>query len=353
MAKKKKDDLDAFLDAETTTGQTIQTLKVSLKDVKAEKDEAIVRANKAEELLEVALAVRYPKQPARIRSRKGAKREGAPGFLVSDTHFGEVVFPKRVSGLNEYNKEIAEERMHNLVRGIEFYIKFWSMKWTIREGFVWLGGDIHSGSIHKELAETNDMGITTSFLFAQRVFIQMFDYLLANTDLEHLHVPCIGGNHDRLTHKLQIKNQKEYSMAWLLYQTLALHYQNEDRITFWIPDGTILDKFSVLGWDFRFAHGYQIKYGDGVGGITIPFNKKIMKWDRPRPVHYTCAGHHHTYYVFPNGVINGSLKGYDEYAYDNALGYEPPRQAGFLVDSEHGMILNTPIWVTKARQRAA
>jgi hypothetical protein len=191
------------------------------------------------------------------------------------------------------------------------------------------------------------MGITTSFLFAQRMFIQLIDYVLATTKVEQLLIPCVGGNHDRLTHKLQIKNQKEYSMAWLLYKTLELHYQTkkEKRVRFVIPDGTILSPFPVYDWKFRFAHGYQVKYQDGVGGLTIPMNKKIAKWDKAEKVDYTCIGHHHTYYVLPGGVVNGSLKGYDEYAYDNALGYEPPRQAAFLVDKERGMILNTPIWV--------
>lgn len=341
----KNDDLDKWIDDNTPEAQTIQRLRVQLKESNRIERDALARASKAEELLELALAVRHPKQPGKIKSRSRGKREGSPGFLVSDTHFGEVVFPKRVGGLNEFNKEIAEARMHKLTRGMEWLTNWWSTQWAVKEGFIWLGGDICGGVIHKELAETNDMGITESFLFAQRMFIQMFDYMLDKTQVEKWHVPCIGGNHDRLTDKITIKNQKDYSMAWLLYQTLALHYKDEKRIEFHIPDGTILDKFSVYGWDFRFAHGYQVKYGDGVGGLTIPFNKKVMKWDRPSPVNYTCIGHHHTYYVLPNGVINGSLKGYDEYAYDNALGFEPPRQAAMLIDRERGMILNTPIWV--------
>lgn len=342
---KKHDDLDQWIDENTPEAQQIQRLRVRLKEMTASEKGALARANKAEELLELALAVRKPRQPAKIKSRARGKREGCPGFLVSDTHYGEVVYRKRVNGLNAYNKEIAEARTHKLARGIAWLVNWWSLEWTIKEGFIWLGGDIHSGSIHKELAETNDMGTTEAFLFAQRMFIQLFDYVLTNTQLEKLNVPCVGGNHDRLTDKLSIKNQKDYSMAWLLYQTLALHYKDEKRIEFFIPDGTILYPFTVFDWTFRFAHGYQIKYSDGVGGLTIPMNKKIQKWDKAQKCHYTCIGHHHSYYVLPSGVVNGSLKGYDEYAYDNALQYEPPRQAALLVDRERGMILNTPIWV--------
>lgn len=350
MADRKKK-MSEWIDENTPTAQQLQRLRVQLRDAKRENKLLAERTSKAEELLELAMAVKDPRQPAKIKSRSRGKREGCPGFLVSDTHYGEVVFKDRVNGLNEYNKMIAESRSHKLARGIAWLINWWSEKWSVSQAFVWLGGDIHSGSIHKELAENNDMGLTESFLFAQRMFIQLFDYVLANTKIDTLHVPCIGGNHDRLTQKLGYKNQKDYSLAWLLYKTLQLHYQNEKRIVFHVPDGTILWPFTVYSWRFRFAHGYQVKYSDGVGGLTIPFNKKINKWNHKQHADYTCIGHHHSYYVLPSGVVNGSLKGYDEYAYDHALQYEEPRQAAFLVDRERGMILNTPIWVGDAKPR--
>lgn len=348
MSRRKKDNLDKWIDENTTEAQQIQKLKVRLKDLKADKDAAVKRANDLEEKLEFALSVQKPKKPAKIRPRKGRKKPaGCPGFLVSDTHFGEVVFKKRVNGLNEYNKDIAYDRMTRLSRKIAWHINEWSRSWDVDSAFIWLGGDIHTGSIHKELAETNDMGPTEAFLFAMRVFIQMLDHVLAETEISMLHVPCVGGNHDRLTDKLTIKNQKDYNLAWLLYNILEQHYEDEERIRFYIPDGTILYPFPVFDWVFRFIHGYQINYRDGVGGLGIPYNKKVQKWERAQGADYTCAGHHHTYYVFPDGVMNASLKGYDEYAYDNALQYGKPCQAAMLISEDHGMIMNTPIMVSK------
>jgi hypothetical protein len=42
-------------------------------------------------------------------------------------------------------------------------------------------------------------------------------------------------------------------------------------------------------------------------------------------------------------LINGSLKGYDEYAWNNSFSFEQPQQALFLVTPEHGASFHMPI----------
>jgi hypothetical protein len=43
--------------------------------------------------------------------------------------------------------------------------------------------------------------------------------------------------------------------------------------------------------------------------------------------------------------VNGSLKGYDEYAYVSNFGFETPRQAFWVTTPEHGPSFHTAIEV--------
>jgi hypothetical protein len=69
------------------------------------------------------------------------------------------------------------------------------------------------------------------------------------------------------------------------------------------------------------------------------------------PYDVLVLGHFHQLQLgFSNIVINGSVKGYDEYAYDKNLPFEPPRQAFWLTDAEHGMTLRAPVWCISSKE---
>jgi len=42
--------------------------------------------------------------------------------------------------------------------------------------------------------------------------------------------------------------------------------------------------------------------------------------------------------------VNGSLKGYDEYAYVSNFSYEPPQQALAIVVPEKGITIQAPVF---------
>jgi hypothetical protein len=73
------------------------------------------------------------------------------------------------------------------------------------------------------------------------------------------------------------------------------------------------------------------------------------------------CGHWHQYIHLSRLIVNGSLKGYDEYAYQNNFGFEEPQQALFVVHPRHGITYRMPVncepapkprtteWVSHAR----
>jgi hypothetical protein len=55
------------------------------------------------------------------------------------------------------------------------------------------------------------------------------------------------------------------------------------------------------------------------------------------------VGHFHTYIHTRTLIVNGSLKGMDEYAYTNNFSFEEPQQALWLNHPRHGITFRMPV----------
>lgn len=64
-----------------------------------------------------------------------------------------------------------------------------------------------------------------------------------------------------------------------------------------------------------------------------------------QPYDYLIVGHWHQLMYLKRMIVNGSLKGYDEYAFDSNFEYEPPQQAFWLTDARHGVTVQTMVHV--------
>ena len=57
------------------------------------------------------------------------------------------------------------------------------------------------------------------------------------------------------------------------------------------------------------------------------------------------CGHFHQYVQLQRLIVNGSLKGYDEYAYANNFPYEPAQQALWLTHPKYRVTYRMPVQV--------
>jgi hypothetical protein len=55
-------------------------------------------------------------------------------------------------------------------------------------------------------------------------------------------------------------------------------------------------------------------------------------------------GHWHQYISTPKMVVNGTMKGFDEYALLMGFGYEQPQQALALVTPEKNITIQAPVF---------
>lgn len=177
-------------------------------------------------------------------------------------------------------------------------------------------------------------------MFAQELLQSGIQFLLNNSELK-LTVVCVCGNHGRITAQTHISTEQGNSLEYMMYHSLKSRFI-DPRVTFVIGDGyhTYLPIYDKV---IRFHHGHAIRYGGGVGGITIPVNKAIAQWNKAHWAHRDVFGHYHTLMSMSNFCANGSLIGYNAFALSIKADFERPQQAFFLVDKARGFTVHVPI----------
>lgn len=274
--------------------------------------------------------------------------------MLSDLHLDEVVLPEEVDGLNAYNRSIAEIRLRawtvNTIKMARAHLA--GLRY---DGFVLLlGGDIFSGDIHEELSETNEDTMIGSLLFWSEHIATAIGMLA--DEFKKVHVAAVAGNHGRTTRKPRAKLRARTNYDWLLAKMLERHFANDKRITFQVPESSDC-LVSIYGRGHLLTHGDQTHGGSGIGGIYPPIMRlRARKAQRYLAVGWSFdtlwLGHWHQYLPSPPLIVNGSMKGYDEYAYINNFQHEPPQQALAVVTSHRGIILQAPVFCADRKRES-
>lgn len=288
--------------------------------------------------------VRDSVKPIRPREHKSGMREATWIALASDWHIEESVKAGMVNGVNSYNLTIARKRVERYFEGVSWLANYHKQKFNLRDGILWLGGDLITGYLREENLESNECSPVQAIAKLQSWIATGIRHLLKTTDVESLKVICNSGNHGRLTFKVRPSTREANSIEWLLYHFLAREFAHEKRIEFVLPEG-VHTYAQVYNKVIRFTHGDAAKYGGGVGGVMIPIRKAIQRWESVRHADLTCMGHFHQYHDLSDLVINGSLIGYNPYALEIGAQYEDPKQAFFLIDSKRGKTMPSSVWV--------
>lgn len=287
-----------------------------------------------------------------LAAPKASKLPGVPTLFASDWHWGEVVYPEQIGGVNEFNLAIAHQRARALIERTVYLLTQHIVN-PKYPGIVFaLGGDMLSGDIHDELRETNEVPTMPALL---DVFGVLFWVITTLADkFGAVFAPCVPGNHGRNTRKPRAKSRAFTNFDWLLYQFLARAFAKDRRVQFLIPDGPDA-RYRVYGHRFLLTHGDQFRAGDSIIGPVGPIMRgRQKKLARNTAIGQTfdtmIHGHFHTYSPTPRIIGNGSLKGYDEYANSENFGYEPAMQALWMNHYEHGITQHMPVFLD---QRAA
>ena len=284
--------------------------------------------------------------PSWARSKTKSSMAAIACLQLSDLHLDEFVDPAEVGGLNAYSRPIAEMRLRRwAAKAVELGDRF---KHDWQGAVLFWGGDMVSGSIHEELRETNEddlPGTMTHWapLLASAIRT-VADFYGA------VHIPCVVGNHGRLTKERPFKRRGRNSWDFLLSSMVKGLLSDDRRITWDIAQGSYL--IVPLYEDNAFlTHGDEVGGGSGWSGIWTPLSTAHRKGSELAACHgkrvaYSVIGHWHSLTLaHARGIsCNGSLKGADQFCLGLRLKPEPAMQAWWAHTARHGVTVAAPVF---------
>lgn len=273
-----------------------------------------------------------------------------PVLMLADWHLGEVVDPAQTYGYR-YDVSIADARIKTTVdRTIRLLRE--NLAGVRYPGIVLACvGDLVSGSIHGELAESDELEILPSIIRARDLMVGVIDRM--KNEFGRVFVPTATGNHGRIfDRRPRAKGYAERNADFMVYQLLASHYRDDPAVTVAASkSGETI--FEIFGITFLLTHGDQIgaKGGDGLIGSIGPIMRGQMKTVRALStldveIDHILMGHYHQTLYLPRVTVGGCLKGPDEYAVRLLRApVEDPSQTLMLIHPEHGITFRQPVFL--------
>jgi hypothetical protein len=271
---------------------------------------------------------------------------GVPCLSLNDWHLGEVVRPRELDGANEYNLEIAGQRIARVIqRTIDLCLEHTRGPDGERAEYqgivVFANGDMCSGDIHDELRETNEVTRNESVILASEHLVAAVTTLADN--FGRVHVCCSPGNHGR-DGKPRAKLICATNADFLIYKLAQRFTRKDPRITWDIPESgdffVIVAGLRIFG---THCDRLGVRGGDGIIGVLGPVARGEIKLGRLQAVlgrqyDVLVGGHYHQDLRLPRVVISNCLIGPNEYSMNILRAPpSPPSQALFFVHPAWGI----------------
>ncbi len=339
---------DLSISEEEILRQRVAELEKALrKDRKSEvMEERLIRA------IEKAAASAHPVYNARTpkpmktaagkqaKSKKG-KAQHEMVLLWSDTHAGEVVSKEETNGLNEYNWDIMWKRHHRMRESIYSYLD--NRPYPIEKLHVLALGDMLSGNIHDELVATNEepyMEVLADFAADGAAWLAEF-----GERFKEITFTGVVGNHPRAHRKPWAKNAHDNG-DWLVYRYMRDLLKNNEQFTEWNIPTAAQTVVEICGKSIMALHGSGIRSsmpGIPWGGVARRVNNLALNYQKQanKGIDMFVLGHFHngSFVTSDAGqiVLNGSVKGVDEYSLQAFGGGRPAQQFLLTLHKSHGV----------------
>lgn len=317
-----------------------RALKKALKEAKNE----MSSSDEIRELVEGVSKVKLdtPLVPEWVATSSKKKNNIVPVLCLSDIHMGEVVEPEEVNFVNEYNSDIAKERVHQCV---DDFIDIYKNKMSNYEydGVVVVApGDNTTNSLH-DLAEFNDNSPIDQIIEVVVLFQEVL--LKLEKAFGNVVMFATSGNHGRLQPKGYTKTKGRFnnSLEKIVYHFLEVNMK-ETKVSI-ITDPSDIVRFSINGKRFRLEHGDSIKSaGTAIAGPVTGWERARLKKSAidsstNNKFDTLVIGHFHTHHIQGESmIVCNSPKGFDEFCQMLSIPYAPPGCTSFSVNN-HGQII--------------
>jgi len=272
-----------------------------------------------------------------------SKSSVVPALMLSDWHIGEVIQYDEMEGFNEFNQQIAEDRIFGIVDSFLKWVEVQRKIYKISKLSVIALGDWVSGNIHAELLATNEFPLPVQTAKAGMLLGEVMCRLASHFD--EVEVNEVGAdNHGRLQPKPQAKQKSANSMSYLVH-TIANQYSGKQGNITYKEAAGIKMIATIANHNFLLEHGDTVKAFMGIpyyGMNRERGREAIKRMGTTKEFDYMGIGHWHVPGFIEGAVIvNGSLSGTTEF--DHSVGrHSDPCQVAFMVHPKHGVFNWTP-----------
>jgi hypothetical protein len=281
---------------------------------------------------------------------KSASMVASPCSLViqlSDWHIGQKTEEAEIEGFGKFNYEIAEERVHTLLKKLLDWTEVTRQAYRVDECVILGTGDYISGDIHQELLVTNEFpapvqAVKAGYLMGE--FVRAISGHFAKTRAEIVTLD----NHGRLTKKPQ-KAQGGLNNFGFITASIAKEYcktcSNVDVRIHPVASAIV----EVQKTRYLCGHGDGIigTFGIPYYGIQRKQGREVtarFHMDESKRHHKMVIGHFHSALNQQDWMIGGSLSGTD--ANDHKEGrHSLPHQTAWFVHPNHGEFSWTRFWL--------
>lgn len=255
----------------------------------------------------------------------------------SDLHACEIVDGDAMGGLNRYDWDVMLRRHDKLSDAI---FSFRDHRGYQVDGLHIFGnGDMVTGDIHDELRETNELVCTEGTIQLALDMAEWLERLIP--EFPWIQVDGVFGNHGRRSKKPQFKQAYD-NWDWLFYKILATRLSKYESVRVNVSKAPtmpvqVFDE-TILLW-----------HGDGVptnmpgvpwGGIQRR-TKELLETHASlgRRIRHFSVGHYHEPNIIRDALVlmNGSVKGPDEYSLSRYGGGAPAAQNLFTFHPQRGL----------------
>jgi len=308
-----------------------------------------------------------PVQARRPQGRVQATTGQTVVAPLTDTHIGEIVDFEQMAGLNSYDFDIFNKRLYGWATQLLALVELRRNSAPIDELVIPMLGDMISGDIHEELSSTNAVNVMEQMIRGANLIAQAVMYLAPH--FKKVRIPCVVGNHGRLTRKPANKD-KYVDWDYMLYQWVASFCKNQKNIEFDIPK-SFVNMFNVADRNILILHG-----DSGGGGSWTSISKvltslrNVMQYRRglekeaieiydhlpnkaglPTQFDSVLMGHFHRCDEIDIGtgqaLICGCMKGGDEFALNRLQVISKPAQIVTYWHPKYGFIGKEIIYLNR------
>lgn len=298
------------------------------------------------QVLEATVAAKTPiYEPMPSTKRKpGAHTPHEMLLDWSDLHAAERVSLEQMNGINEYDWSIMMRRHDRMIEAIRSFRE--KLAYPVSRLQIAALGDMVTGDIHEELRETNEMVLMEAAIQLGLDGANFIEALIP--DFERIDVDGVVGNHGRRSKKPAAKNAYD-NFDWLVYHIIRLRLAKYPSVKVTVPKASqhpikMCDRFTILMF-----HGDGIRStmpGVPWGGVARR-TRELERQFEPvvGPIDHFLCGHFHQWSVTDGGrvIVNGSVKGPDEYSIKQFGGGCEAVQLLHLFHPERGMVSTHPL----------